>query len=90
MESDIFVGFQKGRSGLEKRRFWHQFVLWGHAVLLPGSVSQAFASSNSKSSQLAASQQLLTACNKVEIRWKNASFVGFVGFQKGVLLPGSV
>ena len=24
---DIFVGFQKGRSGPEKRRFWHRFVL---------------------------------------------------------------
>ena len=40
--------------------------------------------------QLAASQQLLTACNKVEIRWKNDIFVGFVGFQKRVLLPGGV
>ena len=30
--------------------------------------------------QLAASQQLLTALNKVEIRWKNDIFVGF---QKG-------
>ena len=26
-KNDIFVGFQKGRSGLEKRRFWHRFVL---------------------------------------------------------------
>ena len=26
-ENDIFVGFQKGRSGPEKRRFWHRFVL---------------------------------------------------------------
>ena len=58
----FLVGFQKGRSGLEKRRFWHRFVLEGHAVLLPGGVSEAFASSSSKSSaaassQLAASQQ---------------------------------
>ena len=40
--------------------------------------------------RLAASQQLLTALNKVEIRWKNYILVGFVGFQKGVLLPGGV
>ena len=26
-KNDIFVGFQKGRSGPEKRRFWHRFVL---------------------------------------------------------------
>ena len=40
--------------------------------------------------QLAASQQRLTALNKVGIRWKNDIFVRFVGFQKGVLLPGGV
>ena len=50
--------------------------------------------------QLAASQQRLTTLNKVEIRWKNDIFVGFVRseggftsgrcFQKGVLLPGGV
>ena len=40
--------------------------------------------------RLAASQQLLTALNEVEIRWKNDILVGFVRFQKGVLLPGGV
>ena len=40
--------------------------------------------------QLAASQQRLTTLNKVEITWKNDIFVGFVRFQKGVLLPGGV
>ena len=40
--------------------------------------------------QLAASQQLLTALNEVEIRWKHDILVGFVRFQKGVLLPGGV
>ena len=34
--------------------------------------------------QLAASQQRLTTLNKVEIRWKNDIFVGFVRFQKEV------
>ena len=56
----LAASHQKGRSGLEKRRFWHRFVLHGHAVLLPGGVSQAFASSSSKcsGSSAAASSQL--------------------------------